>query len=201
MEHYLDASEYIDWRDPLVLARARRLSRGLTDEVVIAGACFRYVRDAILHSGDNRLNTVTCRASEVLRHGTGLCYAKSHLLAALLRANELPAGLCYQRLFNHLTGQYGLHGLNAVWLNGHGWYRLDARGKSPGLVSDCSPPLERLPYQPQWEGEFDLPDIYASPLPMITLALSSAKTVQQLDASGMPDLLRESGLPEGVSYA
>lgn len=26
-------------------------------------------------------NPVTCRASEVLVHGTGYCYAKSHLLA------------------------------------------------------------------------------------------------------------------------
>lgn len=57
-----------------------------------------FVRDQIRHSADYRPNPVTCKASEVLRHGTGYCYAKSHLLAALLRANGVPAGLCYQRL-------------------------------------------------------------------------------------------------------
>jgi len=41
-------------------------------------------------------DVVTCSASEVLREGTGICFAKSHLLAALLRAVGIPAGLCYQ---------------------------------------------------------------------------------------------------------
>ena len=56
------------------------------------------VRDEISHSGDFRVNQPTCAASEVLRHKAGWCFAKSHLLAALLRANSIPAGLCYQRL-------------------------------------------------------------------------------------------------------
>jgi len=38
------------------------------------------------------MNPVTCKASDVLIYGTGYCYAKSHLLAALLRANAIPAG-------------------------------------------------------------------------------------------------------------
>lgn len=44
------------------------------------------------------METVTWRASDVLRRGTGLCFAKAHLLAALLRAVGVPCGLCYQVL-------------------------------------------------------------------------------------------------------
>ncbi|WP_338430147.1 transglutaminase domain-containing protein [Synechococcus elongatus] len=34
----------------------------------------------------------------MLEYRTGYCYAKSHLLVALLRACSIPAGFCYQRL-------------------------------------------------------------------------------------------------------
>lgn len=70
----------------------------------------------------------------MLRHRTGFCYAKSHLLAALLRANGIAAGLCYQRLSVNGGGTpYCLHGLNAVFLKDFGWYRVDARGNKPGI--------------------------------------------------------------------
>ncbi len=65
--------------------------------MAIAHRCFEFVRDEVRHSWDFKENPVTCHASEVLRHRTGYCYAKTHLLAALLRANRIPAGLCYQR--------------------------------------------------------------------------------------------------------
>ena len=46
-------------------------------------------------AGDLR---VTWRASDVLEQRTGICYAKAHALAALLRAEDIPTALCYQRL-------------------------------------------------------------------------------------------------------
>jgi transglutaminase-like putative cysteine protease len=98
MKHYLGSSDCVDWQHPLVSAKARELAAGSDDCIEIARRCFEFVRDEIRHSWDYQLNPVTCRASEVLIHGTGYCYAKSHLLAALLRANSIPAGLCYQRL-------------------------------------------------------------------------------------------------------
>lgn len=98
MEQYLEASEFIDWQHPLVLAKAMQLSSGRINDESVAKQCFDFVRDEIKHSWDFKLNPVTCRASDVLMHGAGYCYAKSHLLAALLRANKIPAGLCYQRL-------------------------------------------------------------------------------------------------------
>ena len=71
---------------------------------------------------------MTCSASQVLLHGTGFCYAKGHLLAALLRANAIPVGSCYQRLRIDGTGPpFCLHGFNSVHLPAIGWYRIDAR--------------------------------------------------------------------------
>ena len=98
MQAYLASSQYIDWQHPHILVQAQALAARRTTAEAIAKACFEFVRDHIKHSWDYRLNPVTCKASEVLQHGTGYCYAKSHLLAALLRTNGIPAGLCYQRL-------------------------------------------------------------------------------------------------------
>ena len=98
MEPFLRATEIIDWNDPSVRSKALELTKGTSGDVGIAQRCFEWVRDEVLHSSDYKRNPVTCAASEVLAAGTGYCYAKSHLLAALLRANGIPAGFCYQRL-------------------------------------------------------------------------------------------------------
>ncbi|GAW85812.1 hypothetical protein bplSymb_SCF01210P003 [Bathymodiolus platifrons methanotrophic gill symbiont] len=125
MKKYLESSKYINWSNPEIKELAKLLSSGLPDKKSIAKNCFEWVRDNIRHSSDYKLNPVTCKASDVLIHKTGYCYAKSHLLAALLRANNIPAGLCYQRLSVEGDGApYCLHGLNAVFLKNHGWYRV-----------------------------------------------------------------------------
>ncbi len=49
-------------------------------------------------SADINGKVVTCKASEVLRYKEGICNAKAHLLATILRANGIPSGFCYQRL-------------------------------------------------------------------------------------------------------
>ncbi|MDH5598784.1 MAG: transglutaminase family protein, partial [Cyclobacteriaceae bacterium] len=129
MEEYLASSENINWNHPLVLVKAKELRGSLTDHINISKKCFEFVRDEIKHSLDYKLNPVTCKASDVLKYETGYCYAKSHLLAALLRANGIPSGLCYQRLtIRNDEPLFCLHSLNAVFLPKYGWYRIDARG-------------------------------------------------------------------------
>ena len=82
MKTFLESTPFIDWETPDIRALARRLADDAGDDEAIARACFLYVSDEIRHSWDYQLNPVTIKASEVLRHGTGFCYAKSHLLAA-----------------------------------------------------------------------------------------------------------------------
>ena len=178
MQQYLESSEYIDWTTPAVYALAKQIAADLTTDTDIARACFELVRDEVKHSWDYQLKPVTCKASEVLQHKTGYCYAKSHLLAALLRANKLPAGLCYQRLSLNDDGEpYCLHGLNAVFLKEHGWYRIDARGNKQGIDADFTPPTERLAFPINFAQERDFPEIWARPLPEEVDALSVNKTI------------------------
>lgn len=199
MEPYLAESEYIDWRDPLIMAQAAELAEGVSGDEALARRCFEFVRDSIRHSWDYGLNPVTCKASEVLLHATGYCYAKSHLLAALLRANGIPAGLCYQRLSVGSGGPpYCLHGLNAVYLRQYGWYRIDARGNKPGVAAAFSPPAEQLAFAPMSLPEKNFPGIWAAPLPEVIQALTRNATVAQV-AENLPDI-EEAEMSAAVSW-
>ncbi len=187
MDKYLESNEHIDWKHPLLMTKAAELAVDCISDEAIAKRCFEFVRDHIKHSWDYRLNPVTCKASDVLIHRTGYCYAKSHLLAALLRANQIPAGLCYQRLTIESVGPpYCLHGLNAVYLKQHGWYRIDARGNKPGVTADFCPPVEKLAF-PLVDGrEQDIPGIWAAPLPIVVQALTENATVESV-YENLPD--------------
>jgi transglutaminase-like putative cysteine protease len=170
MQNFLRPTEIIDWTHPAVLAKAKQLSSGKTSTLETAQCCFEWVRDEIQHSIDFRRNPVTCSASEVLLSGTGFCYAKSHLLAALLRANEIPAGFCYQRLSGERV-PYTLHGLNAIRLPNFGWYRADPRGNKPGVNAQFNPPVEQLAFNAVDPQEKLFPEILPDPLEVVVNAL------------------------------
>jgi transglutaminase-like putative cysteine protease len=195
VEQFLESTEIIDWSHPSVLAKARELSKGATDAQQTARRCFEWVRDEIQHSSDFKRNPVTCCASEVLAAKTGYCYAKSHLLAALLRANRIPAGLCYQRLSIDDTGApFSLHGLNAVHLPQFGWYRVDCRGNKVGVDAQFSPPVERLAFKLMFPEERNFPEILPDPLPVVIAALRTYRTWDDL-YKHLPDWT-ESSLPD-----
>ena len=186
----MESSKYINWRNPEIKELAKFLSSGLPDEESISKNCFEWVRDNIKHSSDFKLNPVTCKASDVLIHKTGYCYAKSHLLAALLRANNIPAGLCYQRLSvaeDNGDTSYCLHGLNAVFLKNHGWYRIDARGNKEGVNAQFSPPEEQLAFSINLKFEADLPEIWSEPLPIIVSVLNKYETYEDVYYN-LPDI-------------
>ncbi|MFW5450743.1 MAG: transglutaminase family protein [Methylophagaceae bacterium] len=188
MKQYLASTQYIDWQTDEVKAKAQQLALGLSDKTEIAAACFQFVRDHIKHSMDFKLNPITCKASDVLKHSTGYCYAKSHLLAALLRANGIPAGMCYQRLtIENDKSPFCLHGLNAVFIEPYGWYRIDARGNKTGVDAQFTPPREQLAYPLVCEGEADLPEIWAEPLPNIIAVLEKYNTYDDV-AANLPDI-------------
>lgn len=171
LSDFLGETELIHWSAPQLSDLANEL-RVDDDLVETAAACFFWVRDNVLHSSDHRRNPVTCSAADVLEHRTGYCYAKGHLLAALLRANGIPAGFCYQRLAMDESGRrFCLHGLNAVYLEPHGWYRVDARGERADITTDFCPPREKLVFAPELAGEYDLPEIWPDPLDHVVNAL------------------------------
>jgi transglutaminase-like putative cysteine protease len=188
---YLGRSDVIDWDHPAVLEQARVLAAGRDDVAAIVQASFEWVRDEVAHSRDFERNPVTWRASDVLLHRTGYCYAKSHLLAALLRANGIRAGLCYQRLSVGDSGPpYCLHGFNAIELPGVGWYRVDARGNRAGIDAQFTPPVERLAFGLQSAEEAEFANVFAEPLACVVDSLRRCGTWEEVLAN-LPDVGRD----------
>ncbi|NES24706.1 MAG: transglutaminase family protein [Symploca sp. SIO3E6] len=191
MEEYLQGSTIIDWQHPTILALAQKIASGYQTTEAIAKACFEWVRDEIYHSCDYQMNPVTCRASDVLQYKTGYCYAKSHLLAALLRANGIPAGFCYQRLsIDDQGAPYSLHGFNAVYLPEFGWYRIDPRGNREGVDAQFLPPQEKLAFQIQLPEEADFPSVFSEPLTVVVEALQAHSTWDEM-LKHLPDVSSE----------
>lgn len=188
MKKYLGPSEYIDCQHPAIVAKAEEISQNAVETSEIVKLCYEWVRDNIRHTADFKDNKITCKASDVLAAGTGYCYAKSHLLAALLRSKNIPTGLCYQRLSKDGNGPpFSLHGLNAVYLPEFGWHRIDPRGNKPGVDAQFCPPNEKLAFSIRFPGEADLPEIWPEPLPVVVNSLLQHKTY--LDAwENLPDI-------------
>ena len=188
MEEYLKSTEIIDWQHPDILSKANEITSVRGDVNDIAKSCYEWVRDKIKHIDDYNIQTISCSASEVLRSGSGICYAKSHLLAALLRANAVPTGFCYQRLSRDDNGPpYCLHGLNAVYLPEIGWYRIDSRGNKEGVNAQFTPPKEQLAFSIQLDGEIDFPEILPDPLLIVVAALKRYKVKDEL-WENLPDV-------------
>jgi transglutaminase-like putative cysteine protease len=174
---YLASDAIIDWQHPHILKLAQRLRRETSDQT--AQQSFAWVRDEIAHCLDAGREEVTCIASDVLAVGTGFCYSKSHLLVALLRANGIAAGLCYQRLtFSGANPPFCLHGLVAVWLEG-AWTRCDPRGNKPGIDAQLILGQDNFAFSHDLPGECLYPDIYAAAWPELVAALAGLKQASQ----------------------
>ncbi|MFF3487889.1 transglutaminase domain-containing protein [Streptomyces sp. NPDC002701] len=164
---YLAADEVIDHHHPVVRDTAAQLASQSADSYAYAQAAFEFVRDTIAHSQDSGDLRVTWRASDVLEQGTGICHAKAHALAALLRAEDIPTAFCYQQFDV-------VHGLVAVRFDG-AWHRQDPRGNKPGVDARFSLDGERLASTPDpRSGELDCPVLYAKPHPAVLDALRTA---------------------------
>lgn len=167
LDRYLGPSAYIDYDHPLVQSHLAAYGGGPRTDTEIARELFEFVRDAVAHSADIQSQRVTRRASEVLEHREGICYAKSHLLAALLRGIGIPAGICYQKLTRGATAETGycIHALNTVYLaSQERWIRVDARGNTRSVDARFSLSEERLAFPIRTEqGEIDYLVNYPEP--------------------------------------
>ena len=184
LNDFLVSDAVVDWQNPAVLQKALELTSSLPDEVSRARCLYQWVRDRIPHSNDAGIETVTCTASEVLRHGTGICFAKSHLLAALLRAVHVPAGFCYQvlRLDPPVDNELVLHGFNAIYLATlDRWIRVDARGNTGGINAQFSIEKEQLAFaMDPLADELIYEAIFAAPVPSVVDRLKMYRTRSEL---------------------
>lgn len=184
LSEYLVFDAIVDWQTPAVRQKALELTALLSDEVSRARCLYEWVRDRISHSDDAGLEIVTCTASEVLHHGTGICFAKSHLLAALLRAVNIPAGFCYQvlRLDRAVDDETVLHGFNALYLATlDKWVRVDARGNTKWIDAQFSIKKEQLAFvMDPIADEFIYETIFAAPVSSVVNRLKMYKTRSEL---------------------
>jgi transglutaminase-like putative cysteine protease len=178
LKDYLEELDAVDYSHPLIREKVNELFHDEQSDIEKAKVAFEFVRDNISHSWDIQSTRVTCKASEVLKYKEGICYAKSNLLAALLRSAGIPTGFCYQRLmiFDTPDKGYSLHALNGVFLKSlNRWIRLDARGNKPGVQAEFSINEEILAFRVQEKfDEKDYPIIYTHP---------NQKTIAVLEAN------------------
>lgn len=193
---FLGADDMIQSSHPSVEALAGELRANHAADTAFARTAFEWVRDNVSHSFDVQDARVTLTASEVLEERVGLCYAKSNLLAAVLRSQGIPAALCYQRLGNPDEG-YFVHGLVAIHLDG-AWHRQDPRGNKPGVDAQFSLGRERLAWEvDESRGERDYPRLYPTTAPEVTAALRNANNIL---TCSLPTSLQEPGAAEPTPW-
>lgn len=177
LSNYLLASEYVDFDKKIIQDKIKELFCTSIDEVEKVRIAFEYVRDEISHSWDIQSERVTRTASEVLVYKEGICYAKSMLLAALLRCQGIPTGFCYQRVsLGDTPGTgYAIHALNAVFLSSiNKWIRIDAHRNINGKKPQFSIDKEQLAFPIRAEyDEVDYPTIFANHIHIITQTLEN----------------------------
>ncbi len=180
---YLLPSDIINFNTPFMQEKITLLGLSGLSEAELVKKAYEYVRDTFPHSIDITGEGVSITASDVIKNGHGICYAKSHLLAAILRSLGIPAGFCYQRLLlSEGSDRLVIHAVNAIYLKTlDKWIRLDARGNKQGVDAQFSVSEEKLAFPVRKElGEEDGFFIYTEPVNAVIAALKSSKNLSEL---------------------
>jgi transglutaminase-like putative cysteine protease len=196
-EEYLEETKYIDYSNLSIRKVADELKASNDNEIALIEATYEYVRDRIHHSWDVQDERVTVTASDVLREGVGICWAKANLLAALLRANGIPAGFSYQRLTlgDTIETGYCIHALNTVFVSSLSkWIRLDARGNKEGVRAEFSLDREKLAFNIRYKGEADYHDNHVKPNQGLMKILEESNDAIDMYLHHLPDCLPEDEL-------
>lgn len=135
----LKATSYCDLDHPAIQARARNLAQQADDPYQLAQNTFRWVRDQIPFGFD----FIKVKASDTLQKGYGACYNKSLLLAALLRANRIPARFCSVPVSRWFMKPYA--GLQSALIN-NPFHHCLVQLKVDGQWSLAEPALDQKTY-------------------------------------------------------
>ena len=185
MKEYLIETPSIDYMNPIIQEKVQELRNQSSDDLDYIEQSYLFVRDEIPHSWDIGTNVVSKTASEVLINKTGICWTKSCLLAALLRANGIPSGISYQLLTIAEDDSEGhiIHALNTVYVkDSKKWIRIDARGNVGNLNTNFSLDKDQLAFQVREEyGEIDYNDNNADLDERLVNALAKTENLFEID--------------------
>ena len=183
MNEFLLETKSINYNNPIIQEKVMELKKQSNDKIEYIKNSYYFVRDEIPHSWDINSRIVSRNASDVLKNRTGICWTKSCLLAALLRANNIPSGITYQLLTraDDTSEGYIIHALNTVYTDK--WIRLDARGNKDGVNAQFSLEEEKLAYQIRNElGEIDYKHNYSDLDSRLVKILSESENVLEIYA-------------------
>ena len=191
-QRYIECTEYVDFDKEGVRELAGRLFSNRAGDVDKIRTVFEYLQANVPHTFNTDRKEVARSASDVLRLGHGICYAKANLAAALLRSAGIPAGFCYQkfRRDDMPDSKFVIHCLNTVFLKDAGkWVRMDVRNVTEGCDPGFKPEGDPGVFAPdRTSGEEDYPGVYVRPHPA---------TIEALENSGNAEELREK-LPQSL---
>ena len=184
---YLEETDTIDYKNPIIQDKVEEIKRTSQSQLSYIENSYRFVRDEIPHSWDIRSEIVSRKASEVLMNKTGICWTKSCLLAALLRANGIPAGISYQSLTradDDDSEGYIIHALNTIYIKElNKWIRLDARGNKENVHAEFSLYEERLAFPIRSQlGEVDYRDNNTDLDERLITVLKESKSILEVSA-------------------
>lgn len=180
MDEYLEDKGLVDVSN--VKDFALSLVSSCADDISKSRTLYYFVRDEIKHSADIGENPVTRSASDVLKNGHGICFAKSILLVALCRSAGIPAGFGYQKLIldDENFPWLVLHGYVFVYLDAK-WIKLDARGNKEGINAEFSlaEPVMAFKIRPE-SGEVDENINHTYPVDSVVACLMNNNTRDDL---------------------
>ena len=184
-DSYLASTDCIDYNHPLVQEKVTELKEMASSSLDYIKRAYEFVRDKIPHSWDIGATVVSRKASDVLRNKTGICWTKSCLLAALLRANDIPSGISYQLLTRaDVDDSEGhiIHALNTVYIEElDKWIRLDARGNKENVHAQFCLDEEKLAFPIREElGEIDYRDNHSDLDARLVLILQNSFNVLEI---------------------
>lgn len=192
MKEFLQENEYVDYNSEIIQKKALELFNENMSDIEKVRTAYEFVRDEIPHSFDCNAKIITARASDVLKHKTGICHAKANLLASLLRSQGIPTGFCFQHitLLKDDSMGYCVHAYNAIFIDNK-WIKLDARGNKEGVNAQFSvnEPVLAYPNRAEYD-EYFWKGIYAySHMPTMKM-LEKATTLQDI-LENIPDTVND----------
>ncbi len=120
-EEYLKPTRFLQSDDERVIEHAKLAAGNLTDPAPIARAMEKYVRDKLTNKN---FSTALASAGEVARSLEGDCTEHAVLLAAMLRAKQIPSRIAVGLVYVESLQAFGGHMWTEARLGGK-WVPLD----------------------------------------------------------------------------